>query len=258
MTDKIVVPLDEIPDIAVDRVYQKFRVAMPAESLAFNRDTSRTQAAPQIRFQLYNRKLMIDPTIPGVPVIHYAGGGYGCWFDLADGDPGVILCCDGPVTGYYDTGEPTVPGGASGSHTLGSSVIFPGGRISSPTQPTPPPNAKGESLLGAADGSAAIILRRAGGPTPAELGTVVVAAAGPTASVLIGSDAAADPVACANEVQANLTALNAAIAGIATTGNPIADLAVNAIKAAVLAWAGSLQPMGDLKAAVEGPVPLPP
>jgi hypothetical protein len=137
-------------------------------------------------------------------------------------------------------------------------VFFPGGRVSSPTQPTPPPNASGEFLVGAADGSAAVTLRRAGGPTPDELGTVVVAAAGPDASLLLGGPNAADPVACANEVQANLAALNAAIAAIATTGNPFADLAVNAIKAAVLGWANTLQPMGDLKSRVEGPVPLPP
>ena len=258
MTDKLVVPLDEIPQIAVDKIYQNFRVALPAEALAYNRDTSRTQAAPQVRFMLTNRKLMIDPVIPGVPVIHYAGGGYGCWFDLADGDPGVILCCDGPVTGYYDTGEPTVPGGASGSHTLGSSVFSPGGRISSPQQPTPPPNATGEFLIGAGDGTAAVILRRAGGPTPAELGTVVVASSGPTASVLLGGVQAADPVACATEVLANLQSLATTIAAIPTTDNPIADQAVAAIKVAVASWFAGLQPMGDLKARVEGPVPLPP
>ena len=258
MTDPIVIDLPAIPRIAIDHIYQNFRVALPAEAMSFVRDTSRTQAAPQVQFQLTNRKLMIDPIIPGVPVIHYSGGGYGCWFDPTDGDPGVVLCCDGPVTGFYDTGNPTVPGAASGSHTLGSSVFFPGGRVSSPTQPTPPPNAAGEFLVGAADGSAAVTLRRAGGPTPDELGTVVVAAAGPDASLLLGGPTAADPVACANEVQANLAALNAAIAAIATTGNPFADLAVNAIKAAVLAWANTLQPMGDLKSRVEGPVPLPP
>lgn len=258
MTDPIVVDLSLIPQIAVDKVYQDFRVALPTEALAYVRDTSRVQAVPQVQFQLFNRKLVTDPTIPGVPVIHYAGGGYGHWFDLADGDPLVLLCCDGPVSTYYDSGTPTVPGGASGSHTLGSSVASPGGRISSPQQPTPPPNAAGEALIGAADGSAAVVLRRAGGPSPDELGTVVVAAAGPEASVLIGGTAAADPVACANEVLANLTALNTAIAAIPTTGNPIADLAVEAIGAAVLAWFNTLQPMGDLKSRVEGPVPLPP
>jgi hypothetical protein len=187
MTDPIVVDLSLIPQIAVDKVYQDFRVALPTEALAYVRDTSRVQAVPQVQFQLFNRKLVTDPTIPGVPVIHYAGGGYGHWFDLADGDPMVLLCCDGPVSTYYDSGTPTVPGGASGSHTLGSSVASPGGRISSPQQPTPPPNAAGEALIGAADGSAAVVLRRAGGPSPDELGTVVVAAANPLLGVLLGA-----------------------------------------------------------------------
>lgn len=187
MTDPIVVDLSLIPQIAVDKVYQDFRVALPTEALSYVRDTSRVQAVPQVQFQLFNRKLVTDPTIPGVPVIHYAGGGYGHWFDLADGDPMVLLCCDGPVSTYYDSGTPTVPGGASGSHTLGSSVAFLGGRISSPQQPTPPPNAKGEALIGAADGSAAVVLRRAGGPSPDELGTVVVAAANPILGVLLGA-----------------------------------------------------------------------
>jgi len=253
MTDPVVVDLPSLPQIAVDRIYQDFRVALPAEALAYVRDTSRVQAVPQVRFMLFNRKLTIDPTIPGVPVVHYAGGGYGCWFDLVDGDPMVTLACDGPVTGYYDTGQPTVPGGASGSHTLGSSVAFPGGRISSPTSPTPPPNVAGECLVGAADGSASVLLRRAGGPSPAELGTVVVAASGPTASLLLGGAQAADPVACANEVLANLQALASAIA----VWVPVPNDGGASLKAVFATWVAGLQPMGDLKARVEGPVPLP-
>ena len=217
MTDPVVVDLPTLPQIAVDRIYQDFRVALPAEALAYVRDTSRVQAVPQVRFMLFNRKLTIDPTIPGVPVVHYAGGGYGCWFDLADGDPMVTLACDGPVTGYYDTGQPTVPGGASGSHTLGSSVAFPGGRISSPTSPTPPPNVAGECLVGAADGSASVLLRRAGGPTPAELGTVVVAAANPVAGVLLGaSDATLGVVRIGDGVAptVDMTAFIVAVAGV--------------------------------------------
>ena len=254
MSDSEIIDLPDIPEIAVKKIYQNFRVALPAEVQSFVRDTSRTQAAPQVQFQLTNRKLMIDPVIPGVPVIHYSGGGYGCWFDPTDGDPGVVLCCDGPVTGFYDTGNPTVPGAASGSHTLGSSVFFPGGRVSSPTQSTPPPNAAGEFLVGAADGSAAVTLRRAGGPTPDELGTVVVASAGPDASLLLGGPNAADPVACANEVLANLQSLADAVAAWV----PVPNDGGASLKAIFATWFATLQPMGDLKSRVEGPVPLPP
>ena len=110
------------------------------------------------------------------------------------------------------------------------------------------------AFVGAADGSAAVVLRRAGGPTPDELGTVVVAAAGPDASLLLGGPNAADPVACANEVLANLQSLANAVAAWV----PVPNDGGASLKAVFATWIATLQPMGDLKSRVEGPVPLPP
>lgn len=258
MSDKVTLDIDkDVIGTAVKRIYAAFRVALPASALSFDRDVSQVSGQMRVRTVMTTLEAFDEPNAPALPVMLYAGGGYGVFLDLDDGDPMMVLACDGPVAGYYETGDSVTPT-TNQSHQFGCAVAFPGGRISSPTSPTPPPNAKGTCTVGAVDGSATVTLLRAAGPTPDELGSAVVAVAGPSASLLLGGTQAADPVACATEVEANLLALNTAIAAIGPTGNPFADLAVTAIKAAVAAWAGALQPMGDLKARVEGPVPLPP
>lgn len=257
MTEPLVINIPAIPADAVHRIYQDFRVALPAAALSFQRDTSRVTASPRIAWRLYNGKTFLEKDVPSVPVLLPAGGGYCIAFDLEDDDPLMLLACDGPVAEYYATGDHTQPGSGVTSHTFGCAVAFPGGRISSPTSPTPPPNQAGEALMGAADGTSGVRLRRARPlAVPPEFGTTIVEAAGPTASLLLGGANAADPVACANEVLANLLALNTAIQSTPSTPGPwAADLV--AIKAAFAAWALALQPMADLKARVEGPVPLP-
>lgn len=210
------VDLSKIPGLAVREVYQNFRVALPAAALSFDRDTSRITGSPRVQFQTTARKLITDPDVPGVPVIGYAGGGYVVAFDLVDGDPVLMLACDGPVSGYYETGNASPPGAGTTSHSLGSMVAFPGGRVSDPNAPTPPANAAGECLVGAVDGSAALRLRGAGLTDPAELGTVVLAAANPTAGVLLGADDATVGVVRLGDAvapTADMTAFVVAVAG---------------------------------------------
>ncbi len=241
---------------AVRRVYVNFRVALPAAAMSFERDTSRVSGEFRVRTVMTTLEAFDEPTAPALPVMLYGGGGYGFHMDLSDGDPMMVLACDGPIAGYYETGDSVTPQTGQ-SHDYGCAVAFPGGRISSSTAPTPPVNAKGSCVIGALDGSATLTLSRVAGPTPAELGTVVVASAGPTASLLLGGPLAADPVACANEVLANMQTLNTAVQGIPPTGDPITQPLLAAFKVAFAAWFASLQLMGDLKARVEGPVPLP-
>jgi hypothetical protein len=100
------------------------------------------------------------------------------------------------------------------------------------------------------DGSASVIFRGAGLPSPGEQGTVVVAAAGPSASLLLGSSSAATPAACAPQVQANLDALANAIAAWV----PVPNDGEASLKAVFAAWQAGLQPMGDAKARLDGPV----
>jgi len=247
-------PIDvsKIPELARRMIYQDFRVALPACALNFDRDTARVTGSPRLQFQFTDRKLRVDPDIPGAPVIGYAGGGYCIAHDLRDGDPLVMLSCDGAPHGFYDTGNAAPPQGGL-SHSLASMVAFPGGRVSDPNAPTAPANVAGECLVGAVDGSAAMRLRGAGLPAPDELGSMVLAVAGPEASLLAGGPDAADPVACANEVLANLQDLAVRIAAWV----PVPNDGGASLKPIFVAWLAGLQPMGDLKMRVEGPVPLP-
>jgi hypothetical protein len=106
-------------------------------------------------------------------------------------------------------------------------------------------------LLGAEDNSASLTLRRAGGPSPDELGSIVATVAGPTASILLGDDTAAEAVAVASVVQANLDALNNAIQGWV----PIPNDGGASLKPVIQAWADALQSMADLIVMVKGPTP---
>lgn len=237
---------------AVRRVYQDFRVAMTGVVGTFARSTSRAVVRLMVRFTGMDMKPHEEPDVPDAPVIYPSGDGYGFWFDLAENDPVVALAQDAPPYGFYETGS-KVTDKTGISHTYGCAVAFPGGRVSNSDSPTDPPNAPGEAVVGGGDLSAAVTFRRAGGPSPAELGTVVISAAGPTASIKAGGDAAAVPVACAPLVEANLLALNAAIQAWV----PVPNDGGASLKPVILAWKNALQSMADAKLVVEGPAPGP-
>ena len=256
--DGSVVEVDLYKDVilgAVKIVRQTFRVGLAGRVRDFSRENSRLVVDLATRMLGTDRIPRDEPAPQDLPMILPRGGGYGLHFDPRPGDPSVVLCLDGPVRSFYETGEITTPQIPNG-HQYGTAVCFPGGRVSSsvPGQATPPPNEAGTATIGAEDGSATITFKGAGLPNPGELGSVVISAQGPTSCLLLGSEGAADPVACANEVLANLQALNSAIQAIPPTGGPW-DAVLTAIKGAVAGWNAALQPMGDLKARVEGPTP---
>jgi hypothetical protein len=243
---------------AVREIRKTFRVALPGKVQSFTRETTRTAVALAVRFLGTDRIPRDEPIAADLPVILPRGGGYGLHLDLREGDPTVVLCQDGPARSYYETGDIVTPQFPYG-HQFGTGVAFPGGRVSSstPGNETPPPNSAGTCLIGAEDGSASITFAGAALPAPDELGTVTVAAGGPSASLLLGSSQSADPVACANEVLANLQALNTAIQAWVPLAPPAIDNGAT-LKAIFSTWFAALQPMADLKAMVDGPVPLPP
>lgn len=236
---------------AVEDTKRELRVALPAAALSYDRNASRVTAQLQVRRVLTNRQPYEEPPVQDIPVLHYSGGGYGFWFDLRAGDPGLVIACDGPGRGYYETGQPVTPSIGQG-HDYGCGVMHPGGRVSAVGNPTPPPNAPGTAWMGARDGSSGVAFRSKTIPSPAELGSMTLVTAGPLASLLLGGATAADPVACALEVTANLLSLNTTIQAIPATGGPW-DVVLVALKTAFGAWVGGLQPMADAKARVEGP-----
>lgn len=252
--DDSAVSVDLYDDVllgAVRKVYQDFRVALPGIVQTFARETTRVAVAFGTRFRDMARGVRDEPPVGDLPVILPRAGGYGFHADMREGDLGIVIACDGPVRGLYETGEPTTPQFVQG-HDYGCAVVLPGGRVSSSNVPTAPPNAAGTLLVGADDGSAAVVFRGAGIPSPTELGSVVVQAAGPTASVLLGSDTAAVPVACAPQVTANFDALNTMIQALPVVpGDPGV---IAALKTGFQAWASSLQSVADAKVRVEGPV----
>ncbi len=244
--------VDDVIMVAVRLVRQTFRVALPGIVTTFARETSRAAVDFGAKWLATDRSIRDEPPMADLPVITPRGGGYGVYFDFREGDLGIVLAQDAPVRPLYETGDPVVPQFPQG-HDFGCGVIFPGGRVSSsePGQATDPPNAAGTLLVGADDGTAVVVFRGATLPDPAELGTVVVAAAGPTASVLLGADTAAIPVACATQVQANLADLNTRIQAWV----PVPNDGGASLKPIIAAWFAALQNMADAKARVEGPAP---
>lgn len=168
------------------QIYQEFRVAAAGRVMSFARGAARIVAEMMTRQITTGINPRDEPAVQDVPVLFPAGGGYGLFFDMREGDPAALVCADGPVRGFFETGEAVTPGAGSAGHDYGSAMAIPGGRISATDNPTAPPNAEGEGLVGAVDGSASVIFRGAGLPSPGEQGTVVVAAA----AVKLGSDAA--------------------------------------------------------------------
>lgn len=230
--DTITIDLwDDLVLSAIRGVYQHLRVAKPGLVRSFDRGASRATVAPMVRFIGTDFAARDEPDVGDVPVVHYAGGGYGVWMDLRPEDPAVLACCDGPVRGFYETGQAVTPTIGQG-HDYGSAVAFFGGRVSATDQPTDPPNAPGECHVGAADGSASIVFRGAGLSSPAELGTVVVRGDAPTAAVRLGGDDATlgvgrlgDAIAASADTATVLTALATFVNGLAPGTVPPSALA---------------------------------
>lgn len=186
----VVIDLErDLIDGAVLKVYQRFRVALSAVVATFARGPSRANVDLGARFLATNLTAQDEPPVPDLPVITPRGNGYGLYFDMAPGDLGVAVCCDMAVRGLYEDGEVVTPQRATG-HDYGCAVLFPGGRVSSSETPTDPPNPAGTLTIGSDDASARATFRRAGGPDPAELGSMTLATAGPSASLLLGGDTA--------------------------------------------------------------------
>lgn len=236
------------PRRIAEEVVRALRVAKPALVTAIARDPSRITAALMVRFVGTDLQARAEPEVQDVPIVHYSGGGYGAWMDLRVNDPVVVACCDGPVRPFYETGEAVTPIIGQG-HDFGCALAFPGGRVSATDQPTPPPNAAGEMLVGAADGSAAVVLRAAGIASPTEAGTVVVQAAGPASSLLLGSTSSSFAAALADPAEANFQTLNNAI----QAWTPIPNDGGASLKAVFTAWAAALQNMADAKVRMDGP-----
>ena len=240
---------------AVRVIRQTFRVALVGIASGFARDVTRVAVEFGTRWLSMNREARDEPPISDLPVILPRGGGYGLHLDMVEGDLGVVLACDGPVRGLFENGEPVTPQFPQG-HEYGCAVVIPGGRVSSSEVPTQPPNTPGTMLIGAEDGSATVTCARAGGPSPTELGTVTIAAAGPSASIRAGSDTSAIPVACAPQVDANFDLIGQIFQALpAVPGDPgiIAALKV----AFGVAYTAALQPTADAKLVVDGPLPGP-
>ena len=232
---------------AVRVIRQTFRVALVGIASGFARDVTRVAVEFGTRWLSMNREARDEPPISDLPVILPRGGGYGLHLDMAEGDFGVVLACDGPVRGLFENGEPVTPQFPQG-HEYGCAVVIPGGRVSSSEVPTQPPNAPGTMLVGAEDGSATVTCARAGGPSPTELGTVTIAAA---SEIRAGSDTSAVPVACAPQVLANLADLNTRIQAWV----PVPNDGGASLKPIIAAWAAALQDMADAILKVDGPAP---
>lgn len=241
---------DDVIMGAVNKVRQTFRVALPARVRTYARDQGRAAVDFGVRMLLKNFTTRDEPPAPGLPHITPRGGGYGVYYDLDEGDVALVVACDGPVSGFYDTGQAVTPSTTNG-HDYGCAVVLGGGRVSNEETPTPPPNAAGTLLVGADDGTASIVFRGRAKPSPTEQGTVVVQADGPSASLLLGSATAFVPPACEPQVQANLASLNARVQAWV----PVPNDGGASLKPIIAAWFAALQDMADAKARLDGPAP---
>ena len=237
--EPIVIDLErDVIAVAVGLAMQRIRVGLSALVRSVAREPGRVDVDLGARYLATNLTPQEESPAPDLPVITPRGDGYGLYFDVAPGDLGVALCCDRPVRGLYETGAVTTPQRVGG-HDYGCAVFLPGGRVSSSTTPTPPPNAAGTLKLGADDGSAGIELRRAGGPSPEELGSVVVTAAGPSASVLLGGAGATLGVVRLGDDVAATPAFLTWIAQVTAAINTLAPGAVTPFVGPVVGTASS-------------------
>lgn len=251
---RIVIDLfEDVVMAAVKVVRQTFAVALPGRVRSYARDQGRAAVDFGVRWLALNFTTQEEPPAPDLPHITPRGGGYGVYYDLDEGDMALVVACDRPVAGFYNTGSTVTPSTTNG-HDYGCAVVLGGGRVSDSVVPTPPPNDAGTLLVGADDGSACVVFKAAGKPNPTEQGTVVIQAAThapPAPSLFLGSASASVPPACEPQVQANLASLNTRI----QAWLPVPNDGGASLKPIIAAWFAALQDMADAKARLDGPAP---
>lgn len=183
---------EDVVMAAVKVVRQTFAVALPGRVRSYARDQGRAAVDFGVRWLALNFTTQEEPPAPDLPHITPRGGGYGVYYDLDEGDMALVVACDRPVAGFYNTGSTVTPSTTNG-HDYGCAVVLGGGRVSDSVVPTPPPNDAGTLLVGADDGSACVVFKGAGKPSPTEQGTVVVQArthVPPSKALFLGGEAA--------------------------------------------------------------------
>lgn len=185
------------------RMAAGLRVATVGKVVSFARDTARAVVSRLVGVVDTAGQQRAYPDAPAARVVTPRGDGYGVHFDVGASDVGVLLAADSPWDQSWSTGAPSIP--ATGArHEYASAAFLPGGRL----EIEGPKNAARTMLVGAEDGSASIEFTRTRA-VPPTLGAVVVSAAGPAASVKLGSSAAALTLAYQGTTQGVLAAFSA-------------------------------------------------
>jgi hypothetical protein len=204
------------------RIFNDIKVATVGRVTTFMRTGARAAVAVLSNYITSDGQERTPPPCPGAVVVQPRGDGYGVAFDVVAGDLGVLVAADMAWQQQWKAGTSAPPDNGL-RHTYGGAALLPGGRKENEA----PPNAVGSMRIGAEDGSACVDLTRTRGLP----GSVVVSAAGPVASVKLGSAAAVLALAYNAEAQAafaaGLNALNAAV-----QANPLVDPITVAQKAA--------------------------
>lgn len=229
------------------RLLNKLRVATVGTVGTFARATGRAVVNLLMRAVGSDGREFEHNPSPQAVVWLPAGDGYGVAFDVGAGDVGVLLAADSGWDQAWQTGQAAVP--QSGQrHTFGSAAFLPGGR----TGASAAANALGEMRIGAQDGTASIDFSRVRAAPPS-LGAVTVSAAGPVASVKLGSASATSQVAKATETKAMTAAGWAAFNTYMqadVTVSPALKLSFAGATAAALA-AEAAVPIGSVKVVVD-------
>lgn len=237
----------DIIDPGLARLAAEIKVATVGRVATSVRATGRAAVNLLMRFVRLDGVEETRPPTPASVVVLPRGDGYGVAFDLASGDQGVVIASDDGWDQAWRTGQ-AARATLGQRHTYGPTAFLPGGRREGES----PANALGAMRIGAEDGTASIDLARARAAPPS-LGTVTVAAAGPAASVKLGSASAASQVAKAIETKqaivAGWTAFNAAIQADATVAPPL-KLSIGAASTAAIAAIG-LVSIGSVKVVVD-------
>lgn len=237
----------DIIDPGLARLAAEIKVATVGRVATSVRATGRAAVNLLMRFVRLDGVEETRPPTPASVVVLPRGDGYGVAFDLASGDQGVVIASDDGWDQAWRTGQ-AARATLGQRHTYGPTAFLPGGRREGES----PANALGAMRIGAEDGTASIDLSRVRAAPPS-LGTVTVAAAGPAASVKLGSASAASQVAKAAEVKA-MTAAGWAAAIAYVNADPLWSPAQKASLAGAFGAAAAAEapvPIGSVKVVVD-------
>ena len=140
---------------AFSKLIQKIQGMLPAQVIAYDRDTNRVQVQLMISLITTSGATVPRPQIASIPVFEFGGGGFFMNFPLNEGDPGWVLANDRDISNFLQSYS-MAPPNTNRICQFSDGVFFPD--FMRGTNGIRPPNSDGALTIQNSTGTVSIVI----------------------------------------------------------------------------------------------------